>query len=190
MSGHEVVGWDDRRVMLVVAGLVGEAWSVIEPNLAGLTDAEYFWEPMPGCWGVRRRGDIRSSGCWGRGEWAVETSLDGSTAPSTTTIGWRLMHAYDCTNDFTSRAFGEGGRDWNTIEVPGTASGAVELMTDAVRGLQNRLASATDDVLVAAVDDDFHKPRWLLLDKALLEAIHHCAEVGVLRSVFHATHNA
>lgn len=174
--------------MMVVAGLVDEAWSVIEPNLLGLTDEEYFWEPAPGCWGVRLRNDVRSPDSWGGGRWAVETSLDGRVAPTMTTIGWRLMHAYDCTNDFTSRAFGDGGLDWNSITVPGTAAGAVGLMTDAVTGLRTRLASATDDVLVGSLDDDFHKPRWLLLDKALLEAIHHCAEIGVLRNVFNVRH--
>lgn len=28
----------------------------LRPRLAGLTDAEYFWEPVPGAWSVRRRG--------------------------------------------------------------------------------------------------------------------------------------
>ena len=101
-----------------------------------------------------------------------------------TTIGWRLMHAYDCTNDFTSRAFGQGGQGWNSIEVPGTAAGAVALMAEAVHRLQKHLGDATDEVLVGPLDADFHKPRWLPLDKALLEAIHHTAEIGVLRNVF------
>ncbi len=97
------------------------------------------------------------------------------------------MHAYDCTTDFTSRAFGDGGQDWNSIEVPGTAAGAVALMTEAVHRLQKQLAGATDDVLAGPLDGDFQKPRWLLLDKAILEAIHHTAEVGVLRNLFRET---
>ena len=28
-------------------------------RLDGLTDDEYFWEPAPGCWSVRRRDDRR-----------------------------------------------------------------------------------------------------------------------------------
>lgn len=175
--------WAHRRVMLVASGLVEQAWSVMEPNLRGLSDEEYFWEPAPGCWSVRRREETRSPECWGRGEWVVETSLDGAVEPATTTIGWRLMHAYDCTTDFTSRAFGHGGRDWNAIEVPGSAAGAVALMTEAVRGLREHIEHSTDDILLAPVDPDFLEPRWLLLDKALLEAIHHTAEVGVLRNL-------
>jgi hypothetical protein len=179
-------GWGDRRVMAVVAQLVDEAWTVIEPNLRGLSDAEYFWEPVPGCWGVRRRGDVAAPACWGKGEWAVEISLDGQVAPALTTIGWRLMHAYDCTNDFTLRAFGGGGADWNDIEVPGTGAGAVALMTAAIDQLRDLLARSTDDVLLGVGGDGDERGRGLLLAKGLLEGIHHCAEVGVLRDLFRA----
>src|SRR5262249_18364770 len=35
------------------------AWVVIQRTLSGLTDDEYFWEPVPGCWSVRRRAEAR-----------------------------------------------------------------------------------------------------------------------------------
>lgn len=28
----------------------------LRPRLGGLTDEEYFWQPVPGCWTVSRRG--------------------------------------------------------------------------------------------------------------------------------------
>ena len=184
---HHDHDWDRRRVMVVLGGLVEEARTVIEPNLAGLTDEEYFWEPVPGSWGVRRRADIRSPDCWGLGEWVVETSFDGAAPPPMTTIGWRLLHAYDCTNDYRSRALGRGPLDWNAIEVPGTAAAAVTLMRDALRQLEIDLSTADDEVLLGASEDDLGRPRWRLLDKALLEAIHHCAEIGALRHWFRVT---
>ncbi len=64
----------------------------------------YLWEPAPGCWSVRRRTQLTSTDSWGRGEYAVETSFDGSQEPTTTTIAWRLLHAYDCFRDCASRA--------------------------------------------------------------------------------------
>jgi len=30
-----------------------EAYRTIRPRLDGLTDEEFFWEPVPGCWSVR-----------------------------------------------------------------------------------------------------------------------------------------
>ncbi len=29
----------------------------LRPRLAGLTDEEYFWEPVSGCWNIRPRGE-------------------------------------------------------------------------------------------------------------------------------------
>lgn len=175
--------WRNRRVMTVLDGLVSEAWSVIEPNLIGLTDDGYTWEPSPGCWSIRLRSDLDGVDHWGKGDWVVETSFDGSIEPTGTTIAWRLMHAYDCFADYSSQAFGHGARDWNDIEVPPDACTAVEMMTEAVESLQHALRHQDDDILLAPADDGSERPRWLLLDKAILEWIHHCAEVGVLRGL-------
>lgn len=57
------------------------------------------------------------------------------------------------------------------------------MMTDAVEALRRDLRSHDDHVLLGPSDDTWERPRWLLLDKALLEWIHHCAEVGVLRTL-------
>jgi hypothetical protein len=67
-----------REVVTIIGGLVAEAWDVIEPNIRGLIDEEYFWEPAPNCWSVRRRSELASIDAWGRGDYAVETSFDGS----------------------------------------------------------------------------------------------------------------
>jgi hypothetical protein len=175
--------WARRRVLQVLGGLVAEARPILDANLRGLTDEEYHWEPAPGSWAVRRRDDVRTPDCWGKGDWVVETSFDGRVQPTTTTIGWRLMHAYDCTNDFTSRAFGRGPCDWNDVDVAGTAAEAVALMTAALDRLEADLAGDDDGVLLGELDPQFRKPRWRLLDKALLEAIAHVSEIGVLRTV-------
>jgi hypothetical protein len=169
-----------RDVVIVVGGLVAEAWSVIEPNISDLTDDEYFWEPTPNCWSVRRRSELTSTDSWGRGDYAVETSFDGSQQPSTTTIAWRLLHAYDCFRDYTSRAFGHGPLDWNDIEIPRWAAVATRMMTEAVDEAR-RYFEGTDAVLFEHEDG---RPHWLLLDRGLLEWIHHCAEIGVLRTMF------
>ena len=173
---------DDRNhaVVTVLGGLIDDAWGVIEPNLRGLTDDEYLWEPAPRCWSVRRRSELTTIDSWGRGDHAVETSFDGSVEPTTTTIAWRLLHGYDCFRDYASRAFGRGPLDWNDIEVPIAAADATRMMTDAVDGVR-RLLDVSDDVLFEREGD---RPHWMLLNAGLLEWIHHCAEVGVLRTMF------
>lgn len=169
-----------RDVVVVIGGLVDEAWSIIQPNLAGLTDEEYFWEPATPCWSVRRRSEQTTADSWGRGEFAVETSFGADPQPVMTTIAWRLVHAYDCFRDYASRAFGHGPLDWNDIEIPGTAALATQMMTDAVEQVRQYL-EGTDGVLF---EQEADRPHWLLLDKAVVEWIHHCAEIGVLRTMF------
>lgn len=173
--------------MVTALALLNEARPIIDHNLAGLTDDEYLWEPIPGCWSIRPREEIRSPGCWGRGAWVVEASPDGTVEPATTTIAWRLMHAYDCAADFASRAVGGQGHDWNDIEVPPTAGPAVELMTNALDEMAASLATTADETLRGDPDPLFRRPRWELLMKALHEPIHHCAEIGVLRALWRAS---
>jgi len=66
--------------------LSDEVWERTRERLAGLTDEEYFWEPAPGCWSVRQRGD---------GRWAVDQAMPGPDPAPLTTIAWRLWHLID-----------------------------------------------------------------------------------------------
>lgn len=44
----------------------------LRPRLDGLTDEEYFWEPVAGCWSVRRRGMSTAPIAVGAGEFTFE----------------------------------------------------------------------------------------------------------------------
>ncbi|MGE0214580.1 DinB family protein [Mycolicibacterium sp.] len=55
-------------------------WSTaLRPRLEGLTDDEYFWQPVPGCWTVHRDG-------------GVDFSYPPPDPEPVTTIAWRLAH--------------------------------------------------------------------------------------------------
>lgn len=41
-------------------------------RLAGLGDEEYLWEPVPGCWSIRRRGEAATPRAFGPGEWVLD----------------------------------------------------------------------------------------------------------------------
>jgi hypothetical protein len=65
----------------------------------GLGDDEFFWEPVAGAWGVRRREECRTASPFGNGDWvadfddalAVAAQTRGEVEPLTT-IGWLLWH--------------------------------------------------------------------------------------------------
>ncbi|EKX61154.1 DinB family protein [Streptomyces ipomoeae] len=41
-------------------------------RLTGLSDEEYLWEPVPGCWSLRRRGEATTPRAFGPGEWVLD----------------------------------------------------------------------------------------------------------------------
>jgi hypothetical protein len=175
--------WETTRLADQLRWQLGHAWAVIRPNLEGLTDEEYFWEPTHDCWSVRRRTETTAPLAWGKGDWVVENSRTPPSPPPFTTIAWRLLHGYDCLNDFFSRGVQMGLQDWNDIEVPGHAAGAVELMTSLVTRIDETLAKIDDNLLRPRGDGE-RIPGWALVTFGLHEATHHCAEVGLLRDLF------
>jgi len=48
------------------------AREMAQVRLAGLGDEEYLWEPVPGCWSIRRRGEAVTPRAFGPGEWVLD----------------------------------------------------------------------------------------------------------------------
>lgn len=59
------------------------------PRLDGLTDHEYFWQPVPGCWTISRRGTSSAPMSLGDGEFTWDFGEAQDRDP-VTTIAWRL----------------------------------------------------------------------------------------------------
>ncbi|MFF9276906.1 DinB family protein [Streptomyces griseosporeus] len=49
-----------------------QARETAQVRLTGLGDEEYLWEPVPGCWSVRRRGEAVTPRAFGPGEWVLD----------------------------------------------------------------------------------------------------------------------
>lgn len=71
---------------------LNRAWS-------DLSEDEFFWEPVAGSWGVRRRADCATPTPFGDGNWVTDFDLDlvvdalsGKAVEPLTTIGWLLWH--------------------------------------------------------------------------------------------------
>ena len=65
--------------------------NLLRPKLNGLTDEEYLWEPVTGCWNIRPRlpGDTEAPGT---GPYTVDFAWPELSPPPVTTIAWRLAH--------------------------------------------------------------------------------------------------
>src|SRR5580700_1212062 len=58
----------------------------LRPRLNGLTDDEYFWQPVPGCWTVSRRGQSKAPDSFGEGEFTMDYARGPQDREPVTTI--------------------------------------------------------------------------------------------------------
>ena len=64
----------------------------LRPRLNDLTDGEYFWEPVEGCWNVHPRGGSTAPVQAGSGAFTIDFAFPEPDPPPVTTIAWRLGH--------------------------------------------------------------------------------------------------
>jgi DinB superfamily len=163
--------------------------SRLRPRLAGLTDEEYFWEPVPGCWSVRPRGQGVASLEVGKGDLIVDwAKWDPDPAP-VTTIAWRLAHLIvGVFGERNARYFGGAPISDDSHQYAGTAAAAlaeldeqVDRWITGVRGLD--LAGLTERCREPGHEADSMAALVLHIHR---EGIHHGAEVALLRDLFAA----
>lgn len=164
----------------------------LRPRLDGLTDEEYQWEPVAGCWGLRPRAEARTSHAGGAGELVMDFEFPEPDPPPVTTIAWRLGHiAIGIFGMRDSAHFGDGSLTYQSVDWPGTAAGGLALLdrhyaswTAHLRGLDaERLAGPAGPAEGPFADHPF-AALVLHLNR---EAIHHGAEVALLRDLYRAS---
>jgi hypothetical protein len=64
-----------------------------------LTDEEFFWEPLPGCWSVRQRRECLTPTPFGKEDWMADFHADlaeraarGEATEPLTTVAWLMWH--------------------------------------------------------------------------------------------------
>ena len=166
------------------------SYAMLRERLEGLTDAEYFWEPVPACWSVRRRAEAKTTLTFGKGEWVFEReSRDPQPAPFTT-IAWRIAHVVSGQMMRCDYTFGTKSLDWNDIEFPANAADALAFLERSHTAWRAGLAGLTeadlDTVGFSSFPDglDPHIPFGPLLWWTNREIIHHGGELGLLRDLW------
>ena len=162
---------------------VAFAWEVqFLPRLEGLSDAEYLWEPVPGCWSVRQ--DVT-------GGWSQDLSLPEPEPPPFTTIAWRLAHMAEFFSDRASNQFGDGRFSRDHLPLTGRAEDAIAVVTDAYTRWTDGVRALGEDGLFrpcGASEGSFaDEPMLALVLHLNREFLHHAAEVGTLRDLYRDT---
>jgi hypothetical protein len=163
----------------------------LRPRLAGLTDDEYFWEPVPGCWSLRRdpaTGGVDEAGQDQPGHWTIDWSFPPPDPVPVTTIAWRLTHLI--VGVFGMRAashFGGPPISYDTHRYAGTAAEALRQLDETYRAWMNGVRGLTAERLTAPTGPAEPFPDAPFADLVLhihREAIHHGAEVALLRDLY------
>jgi hypothetical protein len=174
---------------VLIVGQLEFYWDVhLRPRIDGLTDDEYFWEPVPDMWSVRRD----DSGHW-VSDWAWPTP---NPAPMTT-IAWRMMHV--AATGLANRAgafFGEDpfpDVDMNDPtrfppSLPSTAADAVAFLDKAYAAWMAGISALDEHDMARKLGpkggqyaDDTVADLIIHINR---EVMHHGGEIGVLRDLY------
>jgi hypothetical protein len=165
------------KTIELVAEQMVDAYGSIRGRVEGLTDEEFWWEPVPDCWTIRRTE---------RGAWTADyASPDPQPAPFTT-IGWRLVHVAECKLMYHEYAFGAGRLTWPDLDSPHTAGDAVAALEHGQELLVGDLDGLADADLDRPVDTNWGEqwPIWRILWTLVDHDLHHGGEIGALRDLF------
>jgi hypothetical protein len=165
----------------LLAREMSETFHDMRSRLHGLTEDEFFWEPVPASWTVFRDE---------RGRWDHHyEDPDPEPAPFTT-IAWRLTHVAMCKVMYHEHAFGPRELTWLTIETPGTPAEALEMLDRGHALLTEDLVELEDADLERPVPTNWGEawPAWRIIWTMIHHDAHHGGEIGALRDLYAGMH--
>lgn len=179
-------------VRAIAVDQLGFYWDhTLWPRLHGLTDEEYFWEPVDGAWSVRRRADGLLE-MDGRG-------VPEPDPPPFTTIAWRLTHI--AADVFAARAnafFGTAMDGTGTMfderfrpPLPGSAAAALALLESSYERWRDGLLGLDAEAFLEPLGPRgaffAEQPMAALALHLNREAMHHGGEICLLRDLYRDT---
>ncbi|MEE1621478.1 DinB family protein [Zafaria sp. J156] len=165
----------------------------------GLTDEEYLWEPVRGCWSVRPRGthgpEADGAVQLGAGPFVLDYADPEPVPAPVTTIAWRIAHlVVGVFGQRNASHFGGPAMDYAGHRYAGTAAEALDQLEEAharwrdgvaalgAEGLLRRCGPAEGPYAEASLAE--------LVVHINREAIHHGAEICLLRDLYaHTGHH-
>lgn len=161
----------------------------LRPRLSGLTDEEYLWEPVAGCWNVRHRGTSTAAMAAGSGDMTIDFAFPQPEPAPVTTIAWRIGHIV--VGVFGARIAGHFGGpeiDYFTHDYPASAAEALDQLDEQYAAWCAGVRSLDTDALAApcgpAEGPWADRSMTTLVLHINREAIHHGAEIALLRDLY------
>jgi hypothetical protein len=161
----------------------------LRPRLDGMTDEEYFWEPVPGMWSIRPLDTSTAQDPARAGAYTVDYAWPEPVPAPVTTIAWRLAHIQ--VGVFGMRVashFGGTPVDYETYDYPLDAATALARL-DAIYPQWLAGVKSLDQASLArpcgpAEGKFADYPLAALILHINREALHHLAEIALLRDLY------
>jgi hypothetical protein len=154
------------------------AYELIRSRVEGLTDEEFFWQPVRDCWTVRQNA---------HGRWSADyPEPPHPEPPPFTTIAWRLVHVAECKVMYHEYAFGPARLTWPEIDSAHTAASALTQLEEGQKLLKGDLAGLDDAGLEhpRATNWGEQWPTWRIFWAMISHDLHHGGEIGTLRDLY------
>ncbi|GGK97828.1 DinB family protein [Nocardia jinanensis] len=164
----------------------------LRARLTGLTDAEYFWSPVPDAWSVRPRGSSTAPVQAGAGDFTIDFAFPQPVPDPFTTIAWRLGHVVVGVLAARNAAhFGAAPASYETWEYAGSAAGALDQLESQLAVWLDGVRAVGESGLREPVGESEPYPDLPMAALVLhihRELIHHLSEVCLLRDLYLHTH--
>lgn len=161
----------------------------LRPCLDGLTDEEYLWESVAGCWNVRPRGTSTAPMQGGSGAMTIDFAFPQPDPAPVTTIAWRLGHVI--VGVFGARNathFAGPAMDYMTHDYAATAEEALaQLDAGYARWVQGVRSLGAGGLLHPCGPGEGPYAKASLAELVLhihREVLHHGAEIALLRDLY------
>ena len=159
----------------------------LRPRLDGLTDHEYFWEPVPECWNIRPRGTGTAPVQAGTGDFTIDYAFPTPDPAPVTTIAWRLAHVIVGVFGMRSaQHFGGPAMDYENFDYAGSAEAALAQLDQAYADWIAGVRGLSEEQLTGPCGEPGHEqdPYAMLVLHIHREMIHHGAEIALLRDLY------
>lgn len=175
----------------LLAGQLEFYWDVhLRPRLDGLTDEEYFWEPVDGCWSVRPDAD---------GRYVLDEQHPEPLPAPLTTIAWRLVHVAAGMATRVSAFFGDGSVPDDAdmfdprhfpADLPASAAAGITLLEDSYHRWHDAIVGLDEQALSRPLGPKgaffAAEPMAALIVHVNREVMHHGGEICLLRDLYQA----
>ena len=160
--------------------------NLMRPRWEGLTDEEYLWEPVPGMWSVRPRGQGVAVEV-GSGDHVIDFAVPEPSPPPVTTIAWRLGHLLVGVFGARIATYFDGPPvDYDSYDYPGTAAEALARIDEMYAAWIAGVRGLDDAALAEQCREEGHEEDTMaaLVLHIHREVIHHGAEISLLRDLY------